>query len=194
MPNIAIAVLAAGASVRMGQPKQLLEYKGKTLLQHAIETAMGTSCRPVLVVVSSLEHLPANGRFIGEYRILHNVESEQGIASSICLAASEAQAEKMIDALLFLNCDQPLIDSSSLERLVARYESGGIVASRFEQTAGSPAVFDRCFFGELLALRGDRGARSIIERHRTKVLQVALAEASFDVDTPSDYKSVVESH
>ena len=68
------------------------------------------------------------------------------------------------------------------------------MASRFEQTVGSPAVFDRCFFGELLALRGDRGARAIIERHRTKVLQVSLAEASFDVDTPSDYKSVVESH
>jgi molybdenum cofactor cytidylyltransferase len=192
MPNIAIAVLAAGASVRMGQPKQLLEYKGKTLLQHAIDTALGTSCRPVLVVVGSLEHLPGIDRPNCEYRVLHNAESEQGIASSICVAASEAQAEKEIDALLFLNCDQPLIDSSSLERLLAKYESGAIVASRFEQTVGSPAVFDRCFFGELLALRGDRGARSIIERHRAIVSEVALAEASFDVDTPTDYQSVVE--
>jgi len=193
MPHIAIAILAAGASSRMGQPKQLLEYKGKTLLQHAIDTALETSCRPVFVVVQNLGHLPVETQAILELRPLVNQESSRGVSSSICLATEQVLAIDTIDALLFMNADQPQIESACLQRLVASYKSGGIVASRFGGTHGSPAIFDRCYFPELMALTGDRGAKAIIQRNVASIVEVVMEEAILDIDTPSDYASMNQS-
>ena len=190
MPYLAIAILAAGSSSRMGQAKQLLPYKGKSLLEHSIEAATGTSCSQVFVVVNKLQHLAHEARSDSAYKVLLNVDSDRGISSSISLATREAMADEIVDALLFMNCDQPQIDSVCLERLITAYKQGAIVASRFGDIIGSPAIFDRSFFAELIELQGDRGAKSIMQKHAAVVIEVPMEVAKFDIDTPADYAAL----
>jgi molybdenum cofactor cytidylyltransferase len=204
MSNIAIAILAAGASSRMGQPKQLLRLQGTTLLNRAIETALNTSCSSVFVVVDSVEHLSAQEHSKAALprdpsireaaiRVLLNSESNEGMASSIRLAVGQCLNEPTLNAVLLMNCDQPRITFDSLEQLVSNYKTGCIVVSRYANTTGSPAIFDRCFFPELLELHGDKGAKAVIKRNSKSVVEVALEEAEFDVDTPDDYQSLLQS-
>lgn len=195
MSNIAIAILAAGASTRMRKSKQSLIFKGQTLLALAVETACATSCRPVLIVCDASDLEVGNlalpnlkfDRGGADLQILINKHRAEGMSSSIKLATRNALEMPNVDGLCFMNCDQPLIKSSSLEILASSFRRGAIVASRINDTVGSPAIFDRCFFNELLMLEGDKGGKAIIRKYPENVIAIEVEGADFDVDTPDDY-------
>jgi len=198
MSNLAIAILAAGASSRMGQPKQLLLFRGKTLVQHAVDIAVATGSSSIYLIVNPLERLviqqtlkQSEDEFVGRFTFLINESYVDGISTSIRLATTIVSAQPDFDGLLFLNCDQPFLTASELLQLMASYEKGKIVASSFDGTIGSPAIFDRTFFHELLQLSGDVGAKSIIKQHRDHVVICEITEGQFDVDTPADYQALI---
>ena len=125
-----------------------------------------------------------------------NEEWAEGMSSSIrCgLRALDAATSGRTDAAILTLCDQPFVTSAVIERLVAAYEEKrpALVASRYEAggeaASGVPALFSRALFAELMGLRGAQGAKRVIMRHASEATVVSVPEASFDVDTPEDYR------
>lgn len=187
--TVPVVVLAAGGSTRFGGPKQKLEFGGKSLLRHAVETASASSCDPVYVVLGSntLEFsLELSGLRVV---VVINPDWETGMASSIRAGLEAAlSAETDPGAVLLMAVDQPLVTSSILDSLLEAYRRAGpgVVACSYEDTVGIPALFDRALFGSLESLEGDRGAKSIIELNRDGAVLVDCPEAAFDIDTAED--------
>jgi molybdenum cofactor cytidylyltransferase len=159
-----IIVLAAGFSRRLGHPKQLVEIDGEPLIRRAARIARAVA--PTIVVTR---------REFAFDDALINEHAEEGMASSIRLGVAACEG----DVLLML-CDQPHITSEHLQALIDA--NAPIAATGYAGVAGVPAFFASEFRDELLALRGDVGAKSIIERHRDVVVRVPLPEAEIDVD------------
>lgn len=193
---IGIIVLAAGASLRLGQAKQLLNFGGETLLRRAVRAALNTRSRPVIVVLGAeadaLRHEIADT----EAQSVINEAWYEGMSSSIrCgLAALEAATSGQAQAALLMLCDQPFVTTAVINRLLETYrrERAPLVASEYEakgeRTRGVPALFDGTLFPELMSLRGAEGAKRVIERNLREAALVFVPEAAFDVDTPGDYR------
>ena len=185
----ALILLAAGASTRLGRPKQLLPFRGRSLLRHAAETALASDCRPVVVVLgASADRLQTELNALPVTVALNPLWAE-GMASSIRsgLRAMTAGAAGP-DSVVIMLCDQPLITARMLHLLVNahRSEGRGIVASEDEGALGVPALFSRKYYPELGMQEGDQGARSIIVEHGDDVARIVLPAAAFDVDRLED--------
>ncbi|HEY0729971.1 MAG TPA: nucleotidyltransferase family protein [Pyrinomonadaceae bacterium] len=191
-PQIGILILAAGSSTRLGvgaTPKQLLVYKGQTLIRRAAETALGSVCRPVVVV------LGANAVAVGAELelpliVTRNHEWETGMASSLRVGLEAVLAAAGdIDAVVVLLCDQPFVTTELIDTLIERRRETGrtIVASEYNDARGVPALFARELFAELRELSGHEGARQIIRKHPHDTVAVAFAGAAIDIDTRDDY-------
>jgi molybdenum cofactor cytidylyltransferase len=193
-PNTRAAIiLAAGASTRLGQPKQLIKIDGETMLRRTTRLAIETGSSPVVAVLGrdaatltrELDELPAF--------IVINHEWETGMASSLTrglqavLAANPDQTNVMV-----LVCDQPRLDASILRNLMASHAKGrsAITASRYHGTLGVPAIFSRAIFSELMQLTGDQGARRILQHHFEEVASVEFPGGEFDLDTADDLASL----
>lgn len=182
-----IIVLAAGASVRMGTPKQLLEVGGVSLVQRAAQAAIDSECHPVVVVLGAntelirpeLEGLAIN--------VVVNLEWSAGMSASIrCGLNKLLTLAHEIEGVVLMLADQPEVTGEALRKLTGARKTSGLVAARYHGVLGTPAFFSREHFDELLQLDGQSGARSLIERHRARVLAVDLPEAARDLDTPED--------
>ena len=191
---ISAAVLAAGAARRMGGQKLLLEVEGQAIVRRVAAEVAALSPREVLVVVS-----PEGGDAIAAalrglpVRIVVNTRAREGLGTSITAAASSVAAAA--EAMLLVQGDQPLVDRSMLEVLIGEWRDvrAPFVASSYAGIVTTPVVFSRDVFGELRALGGDRGARAVLERHaRTGRVVAFPAERGIDVDTPEDYRRILE--
>ena len=181
-------MLAAGASSRLGRAKQLLDFGGRSLVRHAVEVASAAGCSRIFVVVGAhAESVHATLTGLGAETV-ENPEWREGIASSLRRGISALPDE--IDAAIVLLCDQPAVSPALLETLIAtqRETRRAIVACRWDDAVGPPALFLRERFPALLALSGDRGARSTLEREGDRVALVDFPEGAFDVDTPEDWE------
>jgi molybdenum cofactor cytidylyltransferase len=183
--RVCAVVLAAGSSTRMGRPKLALAVDGEAMLRRVARAALASRCREVVVVLGAdaktyeplLAGLPV--------RIVRNPDHREGIASSL-RAGVRALAPKA-DGVVVLLADQPFVTADAIDGLLERASGAVVAASRTEGVVGPPAYFARAVFPELLALRGDRGARAVVEAHAAEAVIVPLAgEAAADVDRPSD--------
>jgi molybdenum cofactor cytidylyltransferase len=189
MPVAAI-ILAAGESRRLGQPKQLLVYCGETLLARAVRLANEAGASAVLVVLgANFETIRYAIRSSNSIPV-HNDRWRQGIASSIeagMRALSVCAPEA--DGVLLMGCDQPRLTADHLGALIAAFEGQAaavIAASSYAGVQAVPAVFPRAAFAELAALRGDRGARSVIESAPCPVVGMEFSGGEVDIDLPED--------
>lgn len=187
---IGIVILAAGASTRMREPKQELLYKGETLLQHAINAALATDCHSVVVVLGANTklHMPEQtGRTVST---VHNPDWQEGLSSSIRYGLSALLASApQVDGVIFMVCDQPFVEASLLNSLIQRKSASGkgIVACQYKDTFGTPVLFGKAYFDELLFLRGKEGAKKLLFRHSEDVASVPFPLGAIDIDTPEDY-------
>jgi molybdenum cofactor cytidylyltransferase len=182
MPTPAV-ILAAGASTRLGRPKQLLEFQGETLLHRTARIAL-RSCEPVLVVLGfDAERMQGAVRDL-PVRCIRNLDWEEGMGSSLRVAATALPPEAR--AALFLVCDQPALEETLLERFLELHRAHPIrrIASIYAGTRGIPALLPCQDFDALLALRGDRGARGLLQAEA--VLEVAFPGGELDLDEPED--------
>lgn len=187
-----IVILAAGASSRLGRPKQLLPWQGKTLLQHAVQTALTITTRPVVVTGANADQLVA-GLNHTQVHVVFNPDWEQGIASSIrCGLQALLDRTPSPDQVIFMVCDQPFVSAGLLLEIInERQESNkSIVASAYGGTLGIPALFDKSLFPQLLDLQGDTGAKKIIQQHPDEVASVPFKEGEFDIDTEGEYRKL----
>ena len=190
---VALLLLAAGASTRMGRPKQLLPYRGRTLLRHAAETAVAAGCAPIVLVTGAL-HDELLAEIVGlSILAVHNPDWETGMASSIRagLAAVAAAAPR---AVLVMLTDQPLVTPELLRQLIVQQHAtqAPIVAAAYGETLGVPAIFDKSLLPELLKLQGAQGAGRLIARLGAAVGQVAFPAGLLDVDTPAQYTALLQ--
>ena len=189
MANCASILLAAGASTRLGKPKQLLQVDGESLLRRTARMAVEAGCAPNLVVLGA-----AAGEMTRELEGLDvqrviNEAWREGMGSSLRCAMTSVMAEgSRPDAVLLLVCDQPNVSVKLLRALMAEQggRAGTIAASRYEGVFGVPAVFGLDYFAELAELSGDRGARGVVMQHAAQVRCVDFPGGELDIDTPTD--------
>lgn len=186
-PVIAVAVLAAGRSARLGTPKQLLPFGTGTLVRHAATVARDAAIGPVVVVLGFEEPAVRDALAGLDVATASNPAWASGMGTSIAVAARWA-GKSGAAALVLTASDQPDVAGSTLRRLRDRFVAGprGIVACAYAGVAGIPVLFGARYFDDLLALAGDRGARSLLERNRSDAELLECPEAAFDVDQPGD--------
>ncbi|MCC6724401.1 MAG: nucleotidyltransferase family protein [Saprospiraceae bacterium] len=185
--NIHVLMLAAGASTRLGQPKQLVKIGEATLLEHSLKTALSIENQGVTVVLGAyateikkaIEQLPV--------QIAINDNWQEGMGSTIACGMGLIPSDA--DAVLLLLCDQPAIHGGLLEKLIGKWmeNSTKIIASAYGGSFGPPAIFGRSYFQELKMLQGQQGAKKLMERYKSEnLLLIDFPEGAFDVDTVDD--------
>ena len=188
-PPVGIIVLAAGSSRRMNEPKQLLSFQGKTLLRRAVETAVASICEPVVVVLGAnfekvraeIEDLPVEIVFNEDWQDGLSSSLKSGIANLLKFAPDSA-------AVVVALADQPFIEAKHINLFADKFDQSKklVIAARYTGTVGVPALFAREILADFDHLSGDKGAKPIIEKHRSSLLTIDLPEAAFDIDTPFD--------
>jgi molybdenum cofactor cytidylyltransferase len=187
--GVGAVILAAGASTRMGVPKQMLQFGDETMLRRAASVALKAGCRPV-VVVTGAEAAASRKALHGlDVREAENAQWESGISSSV-RAGIEAlvTANPRTAAVVLMLCDQPFVTREIIAQLVAAHLETGrsIVASGYGGSYGVPALFDKIHFAELTRLEGDAGAKQVIQKHFPEVYLLPFPEGEIDIDTPED--------
>lgn len=186
--NYGVMILAAGASTRMGTSKQLLKIGDQTLLQKTISTALAIepfNCTVVLganyeLHKKNIEHLPVD--------IIRNANWENGMGSSIKAGVLNLKKYK-IDAFYTLVCDQPLLTSTHLKNLAAKYEkaNGSVVASGYDATIGVPAIFDWHLHKKILQIPDKEGAKGFILAYSSQVVE--FEGGGVDLDTKENLEN-----
>jgi molybdenum cofactor cytidylyltransferase len=186
-------ILAAGESSRLGQPKQLLRFRGKTLVHTIINAACEGGCSPVVVVTgSSGENIHAALANTNVMQV-QNAMWQRGIGGSIRKGVEALIGHAPgVDAVVLLVCDQPAVNARVIESLIAMHKTKKkeIVASRYADTVGVPALFDRSLFARLLSLSDEAGAKSIILQNPECVAHFAFPEGAVDIDTWEDWEKL----
>lgn len=203
MTQIGAILLAAGESKRMGTPKQLLTYQGKTLIRHTITELIAANCDPIVVVLGAYsDRIGAEIKDLPVY-ICHNPHWQQGMSSSIV---------KGVEVILKINCDleaviislvdQPLITAKLYKLLIANYlksqtkascvSSSKAIASIYANTIGVPALFSHTLFDRLLKLQHQGGAKQLLKIHSDPQFNLDLPQAAIDLDTPQDYQNLLD--
>jgi molybdenum cofactor cytidylyltransferase len=179
-------VLAAGASTRFGSTKQLVRVSGRPLLHTAVARAADVAGSAVIVVLGAQAAELAPLLTHSSAVIVINRDWREGLASSI--RAGVARLPSSCNAVLVTLVDQAAVTAEDLKRLAStwRRQPEYIVAARYGTTTGVPAIFPRSTFSDLSSLRGDVGARSLLQRNPDRVVRVAMESAAVDVDTPED--------
>ena len=187
MSILSCIILAAGGSTRMGRPKQLLPYRGQTLLRRVAELALALPLQEIVVVLghrpedmqTELEGLPV--------RSTHNPDWPRGMGSSI--AAGMAAIDPEAKAVLILLVDQPKVTPALAERIIHAYEAGSeLVVADYGNTIGVPALFGSSYFDALRKLDTQGGAKQILQAHAEQASRIPFPGGKFDVDTPEDYE------
>ena len=182
-------ILAAGGSSRLGRPKQLVHFQGKTLIRNAAETLVDSSCDSIVVVLgaeidgstSEIADLPIN--------ICINHNWQTGMSSSIKAGLKElVKLEGNLSAVVVTLCDQPHITTENIDQLVTEFQQANprIVAAQYGETVGVPALFSKELFNDLLKLKGDKGARQLIRDNLPFVERIEIEKAAIDIDLPDD--------
>ncbi len=190
---VSAVILAAGASTRMGRPKLAIPVRGTPMICRVVAAALASRCGEAIIVLGTHADLYRSLLDGLAVRIVENPDPTEGMGSSI-RAGIEAVSPEATGAVILL-ADQPFVPAEAIDRLIetAVAEGRRIVASACHGTVGPPAYFHRALFPELLALRDDRGARSVIQSHPQEVVTVPFPESyAADVDTSADLSAIGE--
>ena len=186
-------VLAAGSSRRMGSPKQLLQVRGRPLLELVVGQVTASRLDDVVVVLGAAADEIQTRVDLGRARVLINPEHSSGMASS--LRAGVASLGPDVDRVVVILGAQPDVDAGLLNKLLDLHESSGLPAAAlsFNGLLHPPVVLDRELWSDLMKLEGDVGCRAVIRGRPEQVASLAVAtdlSHPVDVDTPSDYERV----
>lgn len=187
-------ILAAGMSLRIGRPKQLLNLAGKRMLERVLDTALDSHLARIYLILGYkhrqiMEDLGAKIKH-RHLTVVINKNYQNGQSTSLQAGIREIGTD--FPAAMFILGDQPLIDSKTLDRLLERFRSSekNICVPYYKKTRGNPVILSRMFYDAINDLKGDIGARKIIEDHPDQVLRVAVERETFfqDIDTVKDYE------
>ena len=187
-------VLAAGSSTRMGRPKLLLALDGRGLVRRVVDETLASRVRQTLVVTGA--HREAvEAELAGlPVRLVYNPDHTRGMSTSLRAGLDALPPDA--EAVVVLLADQPLVDHSIVDALIAERERTGatIVRPSYGGQPGNPVLWDRTLYGELRAQDGDRGGRELLRLRAGETAHVEIADrrAGQDVDTPAEYQALVD--
>jgi len=193
MMNCCAIILAAGQSSRLGKPKQLLKFQNKTLLQRAIDTAKSSAVQSVILVLGSSSDTILNEVDISGIRIAKNDDWQSGMASTIRCGIQTLQNMNIARcAAILMVCDQPFVTPDLLNSLIEKQKATGkpIITSQYGDTMGTPALFKKQFFSQLMDLKGDAGAKKIMMQNSDRLATISFPQGSIDIDTLDDYEAL----
>ena len=194
LPGVTGIVLAAGKGSRMGRTKQLLPFRGQTILECVVDSALASSLQRVIVVLGHQAEVMEpllRGR---DVTVVFNPLYDSGQSSSLKAGLREVTEET--GAVLFLLGDQPLVTTGTINRILSAYETAPtspIVMPVFEGKRGNPVLFSRATFPRLETLSVDCGARPLFEEYAGNILLVPVTDPfiHFDIDTEEDYRRLL---
>jgi molybdenum cofactor cytidylyltransferase len=189
--RLSILILAAGNSSRLGQPKQLIEFQGETLIRRITKTALTISNDVLIVLGANAELIEADLEpFTGQVKTVFNPDWQEGMGTSIKIGVQ--QLAKNADAIMVLLCDQPFVTAEKLQEILQIFANfhQPIIACEYKNQLGVPMLFDKTIFPELLNLKGDKGARAFLHKYEGKIGLIDFQEGNFDVDTLDDLKQL----
>ncbi|HSF83984.1 MAG TPA: selenium cofactor biosynthesis protein YqeC, partial [Anaerolineales bacterium] len=189
---VAGIVLAAGKASRFGRAKQVLEWRGETLVHRAARTALEAGLKPVVVVTGAYRTEIQTALADLQVELVHNPDWEAGQSTSV-RAGVDALHEHGGSAV-FLLVDQPLVSTSLIQRLVETHAAslGPVIAPQAGGRRANPVLFDRRTFPELLALEGDQGGRQLFSKYAPTWVTWHDESVLREIDTPEDYQSLLE--
>ncbi len=194
-PKIAIIILAAGASSRMEKIKQLLPWRQTTLLGNSIEQALASKSDEVFVVLGANYQLISKEIEQENITIIYNKNWNLGMGSSIASAMGFIDKNNMdFDGVLITLIDQPLIDVIYFNILINKFINKIIIASKYKNRVGVPAIFSSKYFNELRQLNGDIGARDLILKHINNVKKIDAFDKIQDTDSISTYELLYQQY
>lgn len=173
----AAIVLAAGASTRLGSPKQLVRLGPETLLERAVRIAREAACAPVVVVLGANAAAILAASSLGDAVVVINADWAEGMSASIACGIAAVEGE--VDNVILMACDQPAVTPAHLRTLQT---TGAMTASAYAGRRGIPAFFPAACFDDLLELHGDQGARALLKSAPC----VELSGGEIDIDTIHD--------
>lgn len=188
IPGTAILILAAGFSKRLGESKQLLQYKNQTLLEHTIGEAQKSGADLVIVVTNELQSPFV--KISGGTFLVQNERAETGMASSINTGIKLLQAIAPFTSSVIISvCDQPYISAGIFEALYSKQVETNkpLVASAYAGTFGTPALFHKTFFSQLLGLHADAGAKKVLQMNPEELATITFSGGEVDIDTRADW-------
>ncbi|CAH0995016.1 Nicotine blue oxidoreductase [Emticicia aquatica] len=196
--NTSIIILAAGASSRMGAPKQLLLVDGKTLIKRVAEVAIDTPCHPIVTVLGANRHLIRKEIEKIPITVIDNPQWENGMSSSIKMGlVGTYMTQKEMDAVIFLTVDMPFVTARLINEMIEKATENPeieIVACKYDNQVGIPVLFKRPLFNDLLELKGDEGAKKIVLKNKEKTALIDFPEGKFDLDTIDEYRNFVSNY
>jgi molybdenum cofactor cytidylyltransferase len=190
--SVAAIIVAAGASSRLGQPKQLVLVDGEPLLQRAIRCAGEAGAMPVFVVLGAYRERIEKALELCDVTVIPNANWEEGLASSIRVGVKAAGAVGVAGVLL-MTCDQPRVTVEHLRMMIEKFGSElnpVLIASTYAGIRGTPAIFPRTMFADLMGLRGDKGARGLLAKTSLPLMEIPLEGGEVDIDWPEDLASL----
>ncbi len=190
---IAAVVLAAGLSTRMGRPKQTLSVKGKAMLEWVLEVLRESKVDTTVVVLGArAAQVKERVRFMDE-RIIVNPDFRKGMGSSLRIGLASIEHEA--DAALVVLGDQPFLSTRTVDRLVEAYKAtkAPVVVPVYHKRRGNPVLFDRSLFPQVMKIKGDSGAKSVVRANEGRLREVAVDDIGVlaDIDRPSDLKAAL---
>ena len=188
---IAGVILAAGGSTRFGTTKQLLDWRGKPLVTHTVETALAGGLSPVIVVTGADQEnvtLAVKGLPV---KCVHNPDWEQGQSSSV-RTGIESLPPHQVGGAIFLLADQPYTPPELILQLVKEHTINriSIIYPEVNGKRGNPVLFDRDIFLDLAKLTGDIGGRALFDSYKTRSVNWENDLILRDIDTPEDYEKL----
>lgn len=190
MKKTGIIILAAGNSSRLGTPKQLLSFEGKSLLKRITDEALLNQKYCVVIVLGASHEFIENELTETKARTVVNSNWKDGMSGSIKTGLQAIlHANPDIEHCIISACDQPYINASAFHELevLAKKSGKGIIATGFASTWGVPVLFSKRYFDELLSLDGQEGAKKIVKKHLADMAIFPFAPAQIDIDTKEDY-------
>ena len=199
MHDIGIIVLAAGKSQRMGRPKQLLRIGENSLIQHILGIIKPSKFSPKIIVLGNqFEKIKEE---IKDFDVIpvFNPDFEKGMGTSISKGIVEIQKRvPSLKAVFILLVDQPFLTLNTLLQIEKSFdqENKKVIASKYGESFGVPALFDKSTFEDLKLLSGEKGAKKLIVKYldEGEVVFVSFPEGKFDLDTPEDYQRYLENY
>jgi molybdenum cofactor cytidylyltransferase len=187
--RVAVVLLAAGSSSRMGRNKLLLDWEGETLVRRAARAAAASGADELLVVLGH-EEARVRAELAGlPCTTLLNPDHAEGAGTSLRTGVRHAAAGA--DALVVVLADMPFVTAEMIGTLVERYRAARplLIASHYGDVQAPPTLYDRALFDELLQIPGERCAKQVVRRHAEQALVVAWPAAALrDIDLPTDYE------
>jgi molybdenum cofactor cytidylyltransferase len=190
-----ILILAAGNSSRLGEPKQLLRYKGKTLISNVVDAATSLVPTRVTVVTGANAELISNELSKSSVSIVYNPHWQEGMSSSIRIGITHLKDKNPhLQGVILSVSDQPFVSSSLFLTLIETAKSTGksIVASLYDNTFGTPVLFQKQYFDSLLCLKGVEGAKKLIKQFPEDVATIPFPLGGIDIDTQEDYRLLID--